>query len=191
MSISTAPTSLTTERLLLRRWTDADREPFAAPNADPRVMEHYPAPLTREQSDAFVDRIGAAFDQRAYGLWAVQRKDSGQLIGYVGLWPAEFDAPFTPAVEVGWRLAAEHWGLGYASEAARAAVADGFLRLDLDEIVSFTAVPNERSWRLMERIGMQRDEAGGFEHPNVEVGHPLRRHVLYRLTREHWEALSR
>lgn len=191
MSISTAPTSLTTERLLLRRWTDADREPFAALNADPRVMEHFPASMTREQSDAFVDRIVAGFEQRGFGLWAVQRKDTGGFIGFVGLSPAEFEASFTPAVEVGWRVAAEHWGQGFASEAARSAVADGFVRLGLDQIVSFTAVTNERSWRLMERIGMQRDEAGGFEHPNVEVGHPLRPHVLYRLTRERWEALSR
>ena len=176
-----APAELRTERLLLRRWRDTDREPFAAMNADPVVMEHFQATLTRAESDAFVDRIATCFAERGYGLWALEVLETGAFIGYTGLWPAEFEAPFTPAVEVGWRLAQEGWGHGYASEAARASVTDGFARLGLDEILSFTTTTNLPSQRVMERIGMARDLAGDFDHPNVPTGHRLRRHVLYRL----------
>ena len=174
---------LTSERLLLRRWKDADLEPFAALNADPIVMEHLPAMLSRAESDAFVARIEAHFDAHDFGLFAVAVRATGEFIGFVGLWPASFDAPFTPAVEVGWRLARTAWGHGYATEAARAAVRDGFERLGLDEIVSFTAQVNERSWRVMQRIGMTRDAAHDFDHPSVPAGHRLERHVLYRLSR--------
>ena len=176
-------TELLTERLRLRRWRDEDREPFAALNADPEVMEHFVAPLTRAESDAAVDRMEAHLDEHGWGLWAVEELGSGRFCGFTGLWPADFEAPFTPAVEVGWRLARWSWGRGYASEAARAAVADGFERVGLEEIVSFTALANERSWRVMERIGMVRDVEGDFEHPNVPAGHPVRHHVLYRLRR--------
>src|SRR5690606_13074652 len=127
---------LRTERLVLRRWRDEDRDPFAALNADPVVMEHYPATLSRAESDAFVDRVEAHLDEAGWGLWAVEVAESGDFAGYVGLWPASFEAHFTPAVEVGWRLARAHWGRGYATEAARAAVADGFARVGLEEIVS-------------------------------------------------------
>lgn len=175
------PTYLETARLVLRRWRDSDRPAFAALNADPVVMEHFVAPLTREESDAFVDRIEGHFEQHGWGLWAVEVEGGPAFIGYVGLWPAKFAAPFTPAVEVGWRLAHEHWGRGYAPEAAAAAVADGFSRLGLDEIVSFTAVGNDRSMRVMEKIGLRRDEAGDFEHPSIPEGHRVRPHVLYRL----------
>ncbi len=174
---------LLTERLRLRRWSDADRGPFAALNADPEVMEFLPAPLTRAESDAFVDRIEGTFDQLDYGVWALEELATGAFVGYTGLWPATFAAPFTPAVEVGWRLARAAWGQGYASEAARAAVADGFGRLGLDEIVSFTAAVNVRSRAVMERIGMVRDEAGDFLHPSLPEGHELQAHVLYRLRR--------
>lgn len=177
------PEALVTERLVLRRWRDADRAPFAALNADAEVMEMFPAPLDRAASDAFVDRIEATFDERGYGLWAVDVAATGTFAGFVGLWPADFAAHFTPAVEVGWRLARWSWGHGYATEAARAAVADGFDRLGLDEIVSFTAVLNERSQRVMRALGMVRDPAGDFEHPRVPAGHRIRPHVLYRLTR--------
>ena len=170
-----------TERLHLRRWRFFDRPPFAAMNADPEVMEHYPAPLSEQESDALVDRIRRHFDEHGYGLWALEVRGRGEFIGYTGLALQTFDAPFTPAVEVGWRLARSAWGKGYASEAARAAIADGFDRLGLDEIVSMTATTNVRSQRVMERLGMTRDEADDFDHPNVPVGHPLRRHVLYRL----------
>lgn len=171
---------ITTSRLLLRRFRDSDREPFAAMNADARVMEHFVTPLDRAASDAFVDRIENRFAESGYSLWAVEVVDGPAFIGFVGLWDAIFDAPFTPAVEVGWRLAPEAWGRGYATEAAVAAVDDGLLRCGLDEILSFTAAVNHRSRTVMERIGLVRDPAGDFEHPQVPVGHPIRRHVLYR-----------
>jgi len=170
-----------TERLLLRRWREDDREPFAALNADPAVMEHFPARLARAESDAFVNRIGAQLDERGWGLWALEVRETGAFIGFTGLAVPRFEAHFTPAVEVGWRLARSAWGFGYASEAARAAVAVGFGELGLDEIVSFTASANTRSRAVMERIGMTRNEADDFDHPALPEGHPLRRHVLYRL----------
>jgi RimJ/RimL family protein N-acetyltransferase len=178
---------LETPRLLLRLWRDDDREPFATLNADPIVMEHFPAPLTRDESDALVDRIEAGIDERGWGLWSVEVLDSSAFIGFVGLNPATFDAPFTPAVEVGWRLAREHWGHGYATEGARAALAYGFDELALDEIVSFTTRANERSSRVMKRLGMRRDPADDFDNPSVPEGSPIRPHVLYRIGREAWK----
>jgi RimJ/RimL family protein N-acetyltransferase len=175
-----------TERLLLRGWRDDDRDPFTTLNADPRVTEHLVAPITRSDSDALVDRIERCWRRRRYGLWAVERLDTAEFIGYVGLWPASFEAEFTPAVEVGWRLAPVHWGRGFATEGGRAALRYGFEHARLDEIVSFTAVANTRSRRVMERLGMRRDDDGDFDHPAVPVGHPARRHVLYRLSREDW-----
>jgi RimJ/RimL family protein N-acetyltransferase len=178
-----APQELRTGRLLLRRWRDEDREPFAALNADPVVMEHFPSMLDRAQSDAYVDRISVWFDEDGYGLWALEVLATGEFIGYTGLWAAAFDAHFTPAVEVGWRLARHAWGNGYAPEAARASIADGFDRLDIDEIVSFTTTANARSQRVMQKLGMRRDPADDFDHPRLPEGSPLRRHVLYRLPR--------
>jgi RimJ/RimL family protein N-acetyltransferase len=165
----------------MRAWDGRDRDAFAAMNRDPRVMEHLVKPLTREESDAFVDRMERCWQDLGYGLWAVERTDLGRFIGYVGLWPATFEAAFTPAVEVGWRLAAEHWGHGFATEAAHRALRFGFQVVGLAKIVSFTAVGNVRSWRVMERLGMQQDP-DGFDHPLVPEGHPLRRHVLYRIS---------
>jgi ribosomal-protein-alanine N-acetyltransferase len=172
-----------TERLLLRRWRDEDRGPFAALNADPAVMEHFPSPMTRAESDAFVDRIIAQHDEHGWGLWAVEVQATGRFIGFTGLAVPRFEAHFTPAVEVGWRLARDAWGSGYASEAARAAVAFGFDELGLEQIVSFTAVGNLRSRAVMVRIGMTHDPAEDFDHPALPEGHALRRHVLYRLPR--------
>jgi RimJ/RimL family protein N-acetyltransferase len=172
---------LRTERLILRRWRSSDRDPFAALNADPVVMEHIQKTLTRAESDAFVDRIEAEFDECGFGLWAVELVDGATFVGYVGLHRVAFDAAFTPAVEIGWRIARAHWGNGYVTEAARAAVDDGYTRVGLDEIVSFTTPGNVRSWRVMERLGMVRDPARDFEHPDVPVGHPLREHIFYRL----------
>ena len=170
-----------TERLLLRRWREDDREPFAALNADPAVMEHFPAPLSRAESDAFIDRVAPQLEQRGWGLWALEVRDTGAFIGYTGLAAPRFDAHFTPAVEVGWRLARDAWGFGFATEAARAALAVGFGSIGLDEIVSFAAVGNARSRAVMERIGMTHDVADDFDHPALPEGHRLRRHVLYRL----------
>jgi RimJ/RimL family protein N-acetyltransferase len=179
---------LMTPRLLLRRWRAEDRELFAALNADSVVMEHFPASLRREESDALVDRIEAGLDERGWGLWAAQVREPAAFIGFVGLNPATFDAPFTPAVEVGWRLAREHWGQGYATEGARAALEFGFVDLELEEIVSFTTLANTRSRRVMERLGMRHDPTDDFDNPTVPEGSPIRPHVLYRLDRQRWAA---
>ena len=177
------PTSLPTDRLLLRRWRPEDRAPFAALNADPEVMEHFPARLTRAESDAFVDRIEAGFAEHGFGLWAVEVQATGEFLGFTGLAVPSFDAPFTPAVEVGWRLARSAWGHGYASEAARRALAAAFTTYGLAEVVSFTSVDNVRSQAVMRRIGMTHDPADDFDHPRLPPGHRLQRHVLYRVAR--------
>lgn len=181
--------TLTTARLLLRPWRASDREPFAALNADARVMEYFPSVLDRAASDATVDRIEAHFAKHGFGLWAVEVPGIAPFIGFVGLIVTNFTAPFTPCVEIGWRLACDAWGHGYASEAARAVLEFGFTQLALDEIVSLTAVANQRSRRVMERIGMTRTANDDFDHPLVAEGHPLRRHVLYRLSRKDWQAM--
>ncbi len=173
--------SLRTERLVLRRWRPNDREPFAHLNADPVVMEHFVSTLTRDESDAFAERIEEGFERRGYGLWAVDVPAVCDFIGFVGLAYHDFPAHFTPAVEIGWRLDRDHWGHGYATEAARAAITDGFERVGLEQIVSFTVPANVRSTRVMERLGMTHDPADDFDHPRIPEGHRLKRHVLYRL----------
>ena len=173
----------TTERLLLRRWRAADREPFAALNADPEVMEHFPAPLTREASDAMLDRCVAAMAEQGWGLWALEVRATGWFIGFVGLAVPRFEAPFTPCVEIGWRLTRAAWGQGYGVEAARATLDTAYGPLGLEAVVSFTAWGNTRSRRVMERLGMTRDPADDFNHPQLPLGHRLSRHVLYRLGR--------
>ncbi len=185
--MSAAP-ELHTERLLLRGWRMEDRAPFARLNADPRVMEFLAAPLTPEQSDALVARIEAGFSEHGFGLWAVEVRDGAPFIGFVGLSVPRFEAHFTPCVEVGWRLDAAAWGHGYASEAARAALAFGFEERELPEIVSFTTETNRRSRQVMERLGMRRRAQDDFAHPALPAGHPLLPHVLYRLTRVEWIA---
>jgi len=182
----TVLSDLQTKRLLLRQWKPADRAPFATMNADPRVMRHFPALLSRAESDAMADRCQALIEERGWGFWAVELKASGAFIGFVGLHTPSATLPFSPCVEIGWRLAADYWGQGLASEAARAALEVGFGRLDLSEILSFTAVENRRSRAVMERLGMRESEE--FEHPGGPVGHPLRRHCLYRLDRERFAA---
>lgn len=170
-----------TERLILRRWRREDREPFARMNADPLVMEHYPSVLSRSESDAIADRIEQHFADHGFGLWALEIPEAAPFAGYVGLSVPRFQAAFTPCVEIGWRLAAQHWGHGYATEAARAVLRYGFDQLGMEEIVSFTVPGNARSRRVMDRIGMVRDPAGDFQHPLLPEGHPLRAHVLYRV----------
>jgi RimJ/RimL family protein N-acetyltransferase len=179
---------LRTERLLLRRWREEDRQPFADLNADPEVMRHFPAPLTRAESDWLADLADRELGDRGYGLWAVEVPGADPFIGFVGLSRARFQAHFAPAVEVGWRLARRAWGRGYAAEAAQAALAAGFEQAGLVEIVSFTVPGNARSRAVMDRLGMGRDPADDFDHPALPEGHPLRRHVLYRLRREDWLA---
>lgn len=192
-----------TERLALRAWRDADREPYADLNADPAVMAHFPAPLTREQSDGHVAHIQRHFAERGFGLWAVELVGGAPFVGFVGLSVPTWGSSFTPAVEVGWRLARGAWGRGYATEGARAALRFGFdevVRVDdrfltralagegvgerLDEIVSFTTPDNLPSRRVMTAIGMAHDPVDDFDHPTIGTDAPhLRRHVLYRITR--------
>jgi ribosomal-protein-alanine N-acetyltransferase len=165
----------------MRSWREDDLALFAALNADPVVMEHFPSTLTRQESDALVVRITAQLDDLGYGLWALEVRDSGEFVGFTGLALQTFPAHFTPAVEVGWRLKRSAWGHGYATEAALAALDYGFTDGGLDEIVSMTAVTNVRSQRVMQRIGMTHDPADDFEHPNVPDGHRVKPHVLYRI----------
>lgn len=174
-----------TARLRLRQWRESDREPFAALNADPAVMEFFLSPLSRESSDASIDAWQSQLASRGWSNWALELKASGELLGFTGLSIPRRVLPFSPCVEVGWRLARTHWGQGYATEAARAALEVAFVRLDLPEIVSFTTVGNVRSRAVMERIGM-RDARQDFEYPGFPEGHPLRRHCLYRISREAW-----
>ena len=181
---------LWTDRLLLRSWRLADRQPFARMNADPEVMEFFVAPLTREESDAFVDRIEAGFAEHGFGMWAVEEISTGAFIGFAGLLHQTFEASFTPAFEIGYRLARRAWGQGYATEAAREAVRFGFERGGLAEIVSMTAVGNVRSRAVMDKLGMTHDPDDDFDHPRVPDGHPLKRHVLYRLTSARWHAMQ-
>lgn len=179
-----------TPRLRLRQWRDADDAPFAALNADAEVMRYFPAPLSRTESDGMAARCRDRIDALGWGFWACERKADGAFIGFVGLNVPAAALPFAPCVEIGWRLAREAWGQGFATEAARAALAVGFERLGLDEIVSFTALGNRRSRAVMERLGMHED-ALVFEHPALQEGHPLRSHCLYRLPRADWEAATR
>jgi RimJ/RimL family protein N-acetyltransferase len=181
VSAMSAVVTLSSERVCLRPWRDEDRQAFAAMNSDARVMEFFRSPLSRVQSDAMVDGIEKHFAEHGFGLWAIEVPHVAPFIGFAGLQNARFKAHFTPCVEVGWRLAFEHWRHGYATEAARLALGHGFGTLALSEVVSFTSVTNHRSRAVMERLGMRRDPAEDFDYPALPQGHPLRRHVLYRL----------
>jgi RimJ/RimL family protein N-acetyltransferase len=185
-----AMASLSTERLLLRGWLPEDLEPFVQMNADPEVMRYFEAPANRQETEIAYKRIIDLLDQRRFGLWAVEVVSSKQFIGFVGLQVPRFETHFTPCVEIGWLLAKEHWGQGYAPEAAQAVLSDGFLRIGLSEVVSMTATLNKPSMRVMEKIGMTYDPQDDFDHPLVVEG-PLRRHVLYRLKRSQWQAAQK
>ena len=167
-----------TKRLILREWKKDDLIPFSIMNADPRVMEFFPAPLSKKESDAMVKKIQKEMSEKGYGLWALEVQENEQFIGFVGIHHVTFPAYFTPCIEIGWRLAYDSWGKGYATEAAKAVIDYAFNTLHLKELVSFTAKLNKRSIRLMERLGMTYD--GDFEHPNLPDGHNLKSHVLYR-----------
>jgi len=182
------PHELRTERLLLRRFRPGDLAPFAELNADPEVMRHFERPLARAESDALAARIDEHFEEHGFGLFAVELLGDGAFAGFVGLSVPRFEAHFTPCVEIGWRLARSQQGCGYATEGARAALAFGFERLGLDEIVSFTVPANAASRRVMEKLGLARDPADDFDHPALAESHPLRRHVLYRLRASAWRA---
>jgi RimJ/RimL family protein N-acetyltransferase len=177
-----------TARLWLRPWQERDRAPYAALNQDPEVMRHFPALQDRAASDASIDAWQAQFAGQGWSNWAVERLDSGAFIGFVGLTRPRRALPFGPCVEIGWRLARAHWHRGFATEAARAALDVAFERIGLDEIVSFTAVPNAPSQAVMRRIGMVCDRSEDFDHPALAAGHPLQRHVLYRIDRARWAA---
>jgi RimJ/RimL family protein N-acetyltransferase len=173
--------SIHTERLLMRRWRDADRGPFAAMNADPEVMRYFPAALDRVASDGFVDRIEALFQRQGFGLWALEEAATGRFLGFTGLNPMPPGVPGAGGMEVGWRLAAHAWHQGFATEAATAAVGVAFGGAGLAEIWSITAVSNEPSQAVMRRLGMTLQAY--FDHPRIKPGHPLRPHVAYRLGR--------
>lgn len=177
---------LETDRLVLRRWLASDLDPLAELNADPEVMRLVGDPLDRNQTAALIRRIESHFDAYGFGLWAVEDRRNASLLGFVGLHTVDFDAPFAPAVEIGWRLTRKAWGHGYATEAAGAALDFAFEAERMDEVVSFTVPANERSRAVMERIGLVRDPAGDFDHPKLPEGHSLRRHVLYRIDRDDW-----
>jgi ribosomal-protein-alanine N-acetyltransferase len=183
-------TELTTERLLLRGWRDADREPFAAICADAEVMRYFPGILSRAETDASVDRFQARFTERGYGLWAVEVRATGAFAGFVGLNPAPDEVPAAPAMEIGWRLARSIWGRGYAPEAARAVLDHAFGPLGLTELVSFTTVTNAKSRRVMEKLGMTHDPTDDFDNPGLKSWSDAR-HVTYRLTAGAYRAALR
>jgi RimJ/RimL family protein N-acetyltransferase len=172
-----------TERLKLRQWRSSDREPFAALNADPQVMEFFPTPLDRVASDALFDRCQSGIAERGWGLWAAEIKETSQFIGFVGLNIPTYDLPFAPCVEIGWRLAVPFWGKGLATEAAISALQVGFESIGLTEIVSFTTIKNARSRAVMKRLGMQETDTI-FQHPLVPVDSNLGKHCLYVLSRD-------
>jgi RimJ/RimL family protein N-acetyltransferase len=182
------PVTLTTDRLRLRPFTDGDLPPFAALNADPAIRRYYPTRLTREQSDQLAMTLRQQMSERGWGMWVV---DSGEqdFCGIVGLSSPDYETPFTPCVEIGWMLARDQWGRGYATEAAHAVLRFAFVTLGLDDVVSFTTHANQRSRAVMQRLGMTRDFRGDFDHPRVPLGHPYRPHVLYRLPRARWALL--
>jgi ribosomal-protein-alanine N-acetyltransferase len=178
--------TLRTRRLLLRRWTDQDREDFARISADPEVMRFRFAPLSRHESDALIDQIEASFDEKGFGLWAVERLDDGRLSGFTGFGTSDFGAPFCPAIDIGWTLARDAWGHGYATEGAVAALDFAFDELQLNEIVAHTTHMNEPSRAVMRRLGMTHDPGDDFDAPWYQIGHPRRRFVLYRMKASEW-----
>jgi ribosomal-protein-alanine N-acetyltransferase len=180
---------LRTERLVLRRWRESDRDAFAALNSNPEVMAYFPAPLTRPESDFVFSQIEAGFERSGFGIWCVERLD-GRFLGLTGLSVVPFEEHFTPAVEIGWRMLPQAWGLGYATEAARESLRFGFEEAGLEEIVSFASRGNERSIAVMERLEMHRDARGDFKHPLLDPAHVLAPHVLYRLSAQEWSAGS-
>lgn len=179
---------LETPRLILRPWKDSDLEPFAAMNADPRVMEFFPKLMTRDETAAMVERVKNRYAEDGFCFWAADEKATGNFIGFIGLGRPSFEAKFMPCVEIGWRLAPQYWGKGYAPEGAEEVVRDAFERFNLDEIVAFTAALNSKSIRVMEKISMRRDQDNDFLHPALEDGHHLKPHVLYRISQKEWRA---
>ncbi len=181
------PAIIQTKRLILRQWCDEDLEPFARLNADPRVREYFPGILSRQESDASVKLMSNHIEKCGWGFWAASLIETSEFIGMIGLEDVYFTAHFTPAVEIGWRLAFDYWGKGYATEGARASLQYAFESLNLNEVVSFTTLKNMRSRQVMKKIGMHHDPKDDFDHPKLPEGHSLRRHVLYRISKIDWE----
>lgn len=179
--------SLTSERLILRPWREDDLDALAQLCADPEVMAHFPSTLDRAGSAQLLDRLMAHQAEHGFTFWCLERREDSAFIGFTGLARVGFEAPFVPAVEIGWRLARPSWGQGYALEAARRALRFAFEALGQEQVVAFTVPANRNSWGLMERLGMRRDASGDFEHPNLPAGHPPRPHLLYRIDREAWD----
>lgn len=173
--------SIETDRLILRKWQEQDLAPFASINQDPLVMKYFTNPLTTAQTAETMERYNSHIEQHGFGFWACVSKQTQELLGFVGLSMPNFETHFTPCVEIGWRLASKHWNHGYATEAAKVALQNGFKQHRLTEIVAFTVPQNVRSWHVMEKIGMQRDHTGDFSHPNISKDHPLNLHILYRI----------
>lgn len=178
-----------TQRLILRPWLEKDFDDFSRLNADPKVTELLTGPLTLEESTQMMERIGAHFTRHGFGLYAAELKETEQLIGFIGLAVPGFAAHFTPCVEISYRLFPQFWNQGLATEGAKKILEFGFIDLELPEIVSFTVPQNHASRRVMEKLGMSRKPQEDFEHPLLPNGHPLQRHVLYRLSREVWQKL--
>ena len=174
-----------TERLILRQWRKEDWPEFATINADPAVMEFYPCTLSTEESNALAQKLEFLISEKGWGLWAVESISEKSFMGFVGLHKTTYDLPVTPCVEIGWRLAKEYWGKGYATEAAKASLYIAFNRLGLSEVFSFTSVLNKKSWEVMERLRMTNTHEN-FEHPILPKNHPLREHVLYRINKQQW-----
>ena len=180
---------LKTERLLLRQWVGQDLPVFAELNSDPEAMEFFPALLSREESSAVAEKCQSLISERGWGFWAVELKSSGEFIGFVGLHIPKSNLPFSPCVEIGWRLLKKYWGKGYATEAAQASLVYAFNTLNLNEVVSFTTVSNRRSRSVMQRLGLSNTHQN-FEHPDLDKGHPLSEHVLYKITKQAWQRLN-
>lgn len=174
---------IATERLVLRRWRDDDLAAAFAMNGDPEVMRHFPATLDRAESDAAVARWNERIDREGMGPMAVERRDDGEVLGFCGCWRIAFPCPIEGEIEIGWRLRREAWGQGYARKAAMAALAHGFAVSNAAQITAMTVPGNTRSWGLMERLGMVRRAELDFDHPHIEAGSPLRRHIVYVLPR--------
>jgi len=173
-----------TNRLILRTWEDYDLHAMLKINQDPKVMEYFPSLQDLEMTKNFIDKVNAHFENHGYSLYATVRKDTNEFIGFIGLLIADFESHFTPATEIGWRLSSTHWGKGFATEGAKAVLDYAFKELKIPEIVSFTAAGNAKSIRVMQKIGLQHNEADDFDHPKLDDESPLKRHVLYRLSRE-------
>ncbi len=178
--------TIETERLYLRQWQASDFAPFAEMNANPKVMAYFPKLLTTSMSNTIANKCQSLIDDNGWGFWAVSLKETDAFIGMVGLNNANADMPFSPAVEIAWRLDNDYWGLGYATEAARASLNFAFVELGIEEVVSFTAVINKRSQLVMERLGMTNTQEN-FYHPMINPNHRLAEHVLYKMTRQQWQ----